>query len=45
MGDEENHKEECDKRPENEREKPKKEENGNEIVCNLCKEKFDSRRE
>merc|ERR1712240_727282 len=40
-----NHKEEYDKRPENERKEPKKEEKGNEIVCNLCEERFDSRRE
>ena len=43
--EEENQKEECNKRPENEREKPKREEKGNEIICNLCEEKFESRRE
>ena len=43
--DKENQKEKCNKRPENEREKPKKEEKGNEIICNLCEEKFESRRE
>merc|ERR1712240_763596 len=36
---------ERNKSPENEREKPKREEKGNEIVCNLCEEKFESRRE
>merc|ERR1712240_856882 len=39
------HEKDYDKRPENERKELKKEENGNEIVCNLCEEKFDSRRE